>query len=130
MLKIPVAVVMVFIIEDAQNVSTNDASREDIVPYTEDAEFVTDTVKEYVERSLDAPDVITDAYSDADTTSLRKKRLNRFIEWKTKITLSNYFDLHNNNIVNYKIHLNVVFSLLKYNLEIVWMIKIQLVIDF
>ena len=70
MLKIPVAVVMVFVIEDAQNVSTNDASREDIVPYTEDAELVSDTGKEYVEDSLDAPDVIPDADSDADTTRL------------------------------------------------------------
>ena len=69
MLKIPATVVvMVFIIEDAQNVSTNDASREDIVPYTEDAEFVSDTGKEYVEESLDAPDVISDAESDAETT--------------------------------------------------------------
>ena len=71
MLKIPVAVVMVFIIEDAQNVSTNDAFGEDIVVYTEDAEFVTDTGKEHVEESLEsALSVIPDADSDAETTRL------------------------------------------------------------
>ena len=72
MLKIPATVVvMVFVIEDAQNVSTNDAFGEDIVVYTEDAEFVTDTGKEHVERSLEsALSVIPDADSDAETTRL------------------------------------------------------------
>ena len=74
MLKIPASiVVMVFIIEDAQNVSTNDAwgIGEDIVLYTENAENVIDTGKEHVEGSLEsALSVIPDADSDAETTPL------------------------------------------------------------